>query len=247
MERRRQSPVGTFYAEGALAAGASIALGEATAHHLRVRRIGAGEVVMLTNGKGTLARGVIARIARAEVQIEVHEPSLIPRPPRLRLFLPVADRDRMLWLAEKSAELAISVWQPVLYQRSLSVSPRGVGDAFGRKVVARMRSALEQSGGAWLPEVRSELALGDALAADRSTASVRYVLERGGRPLIAERPSGAVDVMVGPEGGLEATERAMILDGGAWVPVSLGENTLRFETAGMVAAGMLRAQLGARS
>ena len=39
-----------------------------------------------------------------------------------------------------------------------SVSPRGEGPAFGEKVRARMLSALEQSGGAWLPTILPDAA-----------------------------------------------------------------------------------------
>ena len=55
----------------------------------------------------------------------------------------------------------------------------------------------------------------------------------------------AADAMLGPEGGFEREEVQQILDRGTWIPVSLGENTLRFETAGVLAAGILRAHLGA--
>jgi 16S rRNA (uracil1498-N3)-methyltransferase len=210
-----------------------------------VKRIGVGETVMLSNGVGILARGEIIRIGKTSVQLRVHESSAVPRPPALRLFVPVADRDRMLWLAEKCAELALSEWQPVRFRRSLSVSPRGEGDAFAKKVRARMISALEQSGGAWLPVVRGELTLADALAASDQEARRRYVLEREGQPLVGQNGMGAADAMLGPEGGFEREEVQQILDRGSWVPVSLGENTLRFETAGVLAAGILRAHLGA--
>ena len=246
MERRRQSSVATFFAEGALENGASVALGEAGAHHVRVRRIGAGETVMLTNGAGTLARGEITRVGKTSVHVSVHESVTASALPPLRLFVPVADRDRMLWLAEKCAELSVSEWQPVRFQRSLSVSPRGEGEAFAKRVRARMISALEQSGGAWLPVVHPELTLVHALAAADKEPRSRYVLEREGVPLIGHHDIEAADAMLGPEGGFEREEMQQILDRGSWVPVSLGDNTLRFETAGVLVAGILRAQLGAQ-
>jgi 16S rRNA (uracil1498-N3)-methyltransferase len=149
----------------------------------------------------------------------------------------------MLWLAEKSAELAVSAWQPVAFRRSASVSPRGEGDSFQRKVRARMIGAIEQSSGAWLPSLAPERSLSEALvraAADKM--GQQFLMERAGAPLVSQRAASA-DAMIGPEGGLEEDERALILDHG-WVPASLGETTLRFETAGVVAAGILRALLG---
>jgi 16S rRNA (uracil1498-N3)-methyltransferase len=246
VERRHQPALATFFVEGALEAGASVSLGEAGAHHVRVRRIGAGETVTLTNGEGTLARGEITRVGKTSVLVSIHESGGVPAPPPLRLFVPVADRDRMLWLAEKCAELSVSEWQPVRFRRSLSVSPRGEGEAFAKKVRARMISALEQSGGAWLPVIHAELTLADALLASSDGQRNHYVLEREGQPLVGQHGIPAADAMLGPEGGFEREEVQQILDDGSWVPVSLGENTLRFETAGVLAAGILRAQLGAQ-
>jgi 16S rRNA (uracil1498-N3)-methyltransferase len=34
------------------------------------------------------------------------------------LLAPVADRDRMLWLAEKTVELGLTSWRPVVWRRS---------------------------------------------------------------------------------------------------------------------------------
>jgi 16S rRNA U1498 N3-methylase RsmE len=50
--------------------------------------------------------------------------------------------------------------------------------------------------------------------------------------------------MIGPEGGIEREERILIVDRHGWLPVSIGETTLRFETAGVIAAGVLRGLLG---
>ena len=46
--------------------------------------------------------------------------------------------------------------------------------------------------------------------------------------------------MIGPEGGIEDDERTLIVDRYGWLPVSLGDTTLRFETAAVIAAGVLR-------
>ena len=53
---------------------------------------------------------------------------------------------------------------------------------------------------------------------------------------------GQVTIAVGPEGGLEDSERAQFVDAG-WRLVSLGVNVLRFETAGVAALAVVRAHL----
>lgn len=242
MERGDRQAVATFVADGELSPGSQLDLGDGAAHHAHVRRLRAGDHVRLTNGRGALASGPITRLTKRELVVSLADVWDIARPPRLSLFLPIADRDRMLWLAEKCAELAVSTWQPVAFRRSASVSHRGEGEPFERKVRARMVAALEQSGGAWLPEIMAPVSLGEALVRSNESGGDRFLLERGGVSLVSVRPRAA-DVMVGPEGGIERDERSLIVDRHGWIPSSLGDTTLRFETAGVVAVGMLRALL----
>ena len=242
MERRRHATVGTFFADDPLTMDRGVDLPDDVAQHMRVRRIEVGDTIRLTNGRGSLATAILERLTKSQATARVDRIEEVPKPATLRLFVPVADKERMLWLAEKSAELGVSAWQPVMFERSASVSPRGEGEKFAQKVRARMVGALEQSGGAWLPEIASEMSLVDALVRADDADAKRYFLERGGKPLIAERPAAA-DVLIGPEGGVEDQERVLIVERHRWLPVSLGKTTLRFETAGVVAAGLLRSLL----
>jgi 16S rRNA (uracil1498-N3)-methyltransferase len=238
VERRRQAAVTTFHAEGALAPGATVALPEAAAHHARVKRMSVGDAVQLTDGRGTMAAGRIARIARAALDVEVGATRAVPPASPLELYAPVGDRDRMLWLAEKAAEFGVTAWRPVVFARSRSVSPRGEGEAFGARVRARMISALEQSGGAWLPALHAEVDVTSAARAGADTA--RYLLDASGGPFDASAAAGGASVILGPEGGLEDAERAALVAAG-WQPVALAANILRFETAGVAAIAVIRA------
>lgn len=243
MERRDRTSLATFFADELLTAGATVELPEGAAQHVRVRRLGVGDALQLTNGRGSLANARLVRLTKGAAAVDIDDVANVARPPTLRLFVPVADRERMLWLAEKIAELAVSSWHAVIFRRSASVSPRGEGDAFRRKARARMVSAIEQSGGAWLPEIFDELPLEAALVrSGEAGGHARFLMDPAGALLASHRPAAA-DAMIGPEGGLESAERALIVEEHHWMPASLGETTLRFETAGVVAAGILRSLL----
>lgn len=242
MERHRRTVVATFFVDVNFEAGGIVSLPDEVVQHVRVRRLEAGAQLRLTNGRGAVADGTLDQLTKGAA-VAIANVVTTPPPPRLRLFLPVADRERMLWLAEKTAEIGLSVWQPVFFRRSASVSPRGEGDKFAQKVRARMIGALEQSGGAWLPEICAEVALADALVRADELPASRYLLERGGSQLLLESPAPA-DVLLGPEGGIEADERALIVERHGWRPVSLAGTTLRFETAGVLAVGILRTPRG---
>lgn len=238
MERGDRAPVATFYAQNLPSAAGEVFLGDAAAHHAAVRRLAEGQTIRLTDGCGRIAVASVERLTKRELGAVVERIDSVAPLPLLELLLPVADRDRMLWLAEKATELGVSVWQPVLFARSRSVSPRGEGDGFAAKVRTRMIAALEQSGGAWLPAIRRETSLDAALSS--VSASHRYVLDPGGERFDASTAGQGVAVVFGPEGGLERAERDRLRDG-RWRPVTLAPTTLRFETAGIAAVSILRA------
>jgi 16S rRNA (uracil1498-N3)-methyltransferase len=239
VERGARTAVTTFYVPDLPSSPGGVAsLGRSSAHHAAVKRLSEGDEVRLTDGAGSVARATIRSLRREHLLAEVGERERVAPLPVLEVLVPVADRDRMLWLAEKCAELAVTVWQPVLFARSRSVAPRGEGEAFATKVRARMIAALEQSGGAWLPDVRRERPLEAALAGARAPA--KYVLVRSGGRLNPSDAAGGASVILGPEGGIEEDELAAI-EAAGWRRVSLGTTTLRFETAGVAAAAVIRA------
>lgn len=239
VERDDSAAVATFFSPTPVRAG-TVSLGEAVAQHVRVRRLVEGTPVRLTDGAGTLGTGKITRIARGDVDIAVDYVASVPRPPGICLFVPVADRDRMLWIAEKAAELAIETWQPVMFHRSKSVAPRGEGEGFAARARARMIAALEQSGGAWLPDVRRDVTLDWAAVAAPDAA--RYVLDKGAEPIMSLPIRSPAAVIIGPEGGMEPQEMALLQKHG-WRRCSLGDTTLRFETAALASLAVLRAAL----
>lgn len=229
----------------------TLVLDDETAHHLRVRRLEAGDEIRVTDGRGAIGRGTLASLGKrgASVALEVihHEPA----PPPVRLLVPVADRERMLWLAEKSAELGLTWWTPVRWERSRSVSPRGEGEQFRAKARARMIAALVQSGGAWLPVMEPERE-GEALVgAGAVDGDVLLLLDAAGSPLLgtlvpllaASRPGAAdavVTVALGPEGGLTAAEASSLV-GVCYRRCSLGDRVLRFETAAVASLALVDA------
>lgn len=245
VERRDHSLVRLFGEPGSFAAGREVSLSGDAAHHARVRRVGRDDQVQLVDGEGQVASGRVAAIGKNAVTVAIDRVDLMPRPAPLEVMVPVADRERMLFAAEKCVELQVTAWRPVYFARSRSVSPRGEGAKFQEKVRARMRSALEQSGGAWMPILDKEMEATDALRA--KTDRQRLLLEVGGEPLADLATSVPTIVAVGPEGGLEPGELAVAAESG-WIFASLGTTTLRFETAIIAAAAVIRAmQLKHRS
>ncbi|WP_309668950.1 16S rRNA (uracil(1498)-N(3))-methyltransferase [Gemmatimonas sp.] len=229
------------------AVGATCVLDEHAARHMRVLRLDAGAVVGVRDGHGHVGAGQLVRLTKTQAHVEISDVELIAPLPEVHLLVPVADRDRMLWLAEKACELGCTSWRPVLWRRSRSVSPRGEGVAFQQKVMARMTSALAQSEGAWLPQPYPEAPLERALLA--APPGDRIVLDPTGTPMVGPAAASLqepVVLAIGPEGGIEADELAALVAAG-FRPVRLGPTILRFETAAVAALAIARTALGTLS
>jgi 16S rRNA (uracil1498-N3)-methyltransferase len=215
-----------------------VTLSDEAAHHIRVARVAVGDCIALRDGAGGAALGTLVKVSRSSALVDVSETSEIPRPALIHLLAPVADRERMLWLAEKVVELGVTSWRPVIWRRSKSVSPRGEGPTFQAKVLARMTSALIQSGGGWLPDMFPEATVERAITA--APLGTRLLLTKDGEPIAGVPMHIPITIALGPEGGIEPAERDLFI-GAAFLPVKLGSSTLRFETAGMAAVAIAAA------
>ena len=221
--------------------GGSVSLGDAVARHVRVRRLGVGAQLTLLDGQGHRAVGTLVRMAPSPI-VEVERVAVTPPEPPVHLLVPIADRDRMLWLAEKAVELAVTSWRPVLYRRSRSVKPRGEGPTFMAKVKARMAAALEQSEGTWMPAIFPESTVERALAALPQDGT-RIVLDPGGAPATSlSLDALPVALAVGPEGGFEEEELELFAQQG-FDRALIGGGILRWESAAISGLAIIRTRL----
>lgn len=229
----------SFFTRETLAPHTEVALGDDAVGHARAKRVGAGERARLLDGRGSIASAELLAVEKRRILLRIDEVATVERPRGLEVLVPVADKDRMLIAAEKCAELQVTVWRPVQYARSRSVTSRGEGPRFREKVVARMQSALEQSGGAWLPEVAAEAGFEEALDSAGHVRD-RLLLDSRGTSLVPHIGSSDIALAIGPEGGFEPAElhAAQARD---WRSVALAETILRFETAIISAVGVVRA------
>lgn len=252
VERTVKPPVATFLSHEQFVSGGSITLSDEEMNHVRALRLSAGATVALRDGAGNGAEGILVRIAKNAAVVEITNAVSFPHLPPVHLLAPIADRERMLSLGEKATELGVTSWRPVLWRRSKSVSPRGEGPTFQQKLKGRMTSALLQSRGGWLPEMFPEATVDRAIAA--SPAGTRLFLDSAElegadsglpavTPLTRLEIQSPVTIALGPEGGVEPSERQQFLEAG-FQRASLGPYVLRFETAGIAAVAMVRSMLG---
>jgi 16S rRNA (uracil1498-N3)-methyltransferase len=241
VERDHRPGVAHFYSSEPLLSPGALVLGEDAAHHARVRRLAVGAPITVRDGTGTTASGTLVRMAKQHLDLEIESPRCPPPLPPVHLLVPVADKERMLLLAEKATELGVTTWRPVLWRRSRSVAGRGEGTMFAQKVEARMIGALLQSEGAWLPQRFMESNAERAIAALPADGT-RLLLDPEGVAIASVPMVGPVVLAVGPEGGFEPDETERLVEAG-FQRVAIAGGILRMETAAIVALGVVRTQL----
>ncbi|MGE0354911.1 MAG: 16S rRNA (uracil(1498)-N(3))-methyltransferase [Gemmatimonadales bacterium] len=216
---------------GLLARGALLTLDPAEAHHLQVRRASSGDRVRLVDGQGTVAFGVLS-LSRKEARVEVTEAERVPPPAPLQLAVGAGDKERFGWLVEKAAEVGVTSVVPVETERTLNVATR-VRPEHAERLARRAVETIKQCGAAWAPALENPVPLVDFLA--RKFAGTQWLADEAGAAPQGEIGPETVTILVGPEGGLTDPERTAVLRSG-FLPVRLGPNTLRFETAALAGA-----------
>lgn len=205
-----------------------VALPPTPSRHLRsVLRLRDGAPLSVTDGRGSVCEGVLGRDG---IRI-TSEWLRNPRPSSLVLHPGVSKGRKLDFVVEKATELGVAEITPVITARTECRRESGVSGARVDRWRTIARSALEQSRGAWLPEIGAPVPISDALLAGRGV-----LLDPSGA--LADWGSGHVPrLVVGPEGGFSDEELEEAKDAG-WDIRSLGSTVLRTETAAIVGAAL---------
>jgi 16S rRNA (uracil1498-N3)-methyltransferase len=236
-----------FYCSTPLAAGLTLALPDAVAHHLHVLRLQPGAELCLFNGDGAeyLARldSVDKRRASASILAQVARDVELPYQVTLAQALPEASK--MDWIIEKAVELGAAAIQPLAAQRCvvrLSAERAEKKLAHWQGVIV---AASEQSGRNRLARLAPVDDFHAWIAQDDLRKRI-LLSPRGEQSLAAwarHQPPQALALMVGPEGGFTPQEEDAAVARGALF-LSMGPRILRTETAGLAALAALSCQWG---
>jgi 16S rRNA (uracil1498-N3)-methyltransferase len=238
-----------LYVDGPLAAGATVALDAAQANYLgNVLRLKAGDAVLVFNGRDGEWRATLAG-AKRKLALEVGE--------RTRaqtaaldlhyLFAPLK-HGRLDYMAQKAVEMGAARLQPVITRHG----------QVARVNLDRLRAnaieAAEQCGILTLPQIGAPLTLERAIAA-RDPARLLVFCDEDAEvkdPVAALAAARAANrsapiplaVLIGPEGGFAADERAALVALPNVVRLALGPRILRADTAAVAALALVGAVLG---
>ena len=234
------------HVDAELAEGARVTLGgSAAAHVRRVLRLEPGDGLTLFNGDGQDYPSRITGFDRGAVEaaVEGRVAARAESPLQVTLVQGVARAERMDLVVQKATELGVAAIVPVATARSVVRLDR---DTCERRL-AHWRgiaiAACEQCGRARIPVLAEPQPLATRLAAPAS--GMRILLAPGADAALAAvaRGAQAVELLVGPEGGLDDGEREAARAAG-YVACRLGPRVLRSETAAIAALAVLQAVAG---
>jgi 16S rRNA (uracil1498-N3)-methyltransferase len=204
------------------------------AHYLlNVMRMKDGAPVKLFDDRSGEYLAIVTATGKRDLALTV-QAKLRDRLPSPDLWLCQAliKKDRMDWIAEKSCELGIGRFVPVLTRRCV------VDKVKEDRLRLQMIEAAEQCERTTLPEIAPLIKL-DAMLKDwPSDRTIYFCDERGGEPfgkVLRERQVAKAAILIGPEGGFTDEENAAIKGAPFALTVSLGPNILRADTAAVAA------------
>lgn len=213
----------------------------AQAHYLAsVMRIKPGEPVKLFDGSSGEWLAIARDVGRKALTVELTE-QLRPTEsvPDLWLCAAPLKKGRIDWLAEKACELGVARLVPVITARTI------VDRLNGERLYAHMVEAAEQCGRTAVPTLADPVKL-PVLLRDWGARHLFFADETGGESAsaaMAARP-GPAAILIGPEGGFTAEERAAIRALPQAIGIGLGPRILRADTAAAAAVSLWMASAG---
>ena len=206
-------------------------------HIVKVLRKKIGDEILVTNGKGLKWRGTISSINIKNLKAIKLDAKLIPKPiENIHIAISIIkSNSRMEWFIEKATELGVNEITPII---CFNTERKSLNLDRCQKIII---SAVKQSKRFFIPKLNPVISLKEFLALKNKNNDT-YIAHcyKGEKKLVHEIQSinNKVTVMIGPEGDFSTDEINFSINKNA-IPISLGENRLRTETAGIFAISNL--------
>jgi 16S rRNA (uracil1498-N3)-methyltransferase len=219
-----------------------IVLDEDTSRHvIQVLRMKLGELLNLTDGKGNLLTVSIVDDHKKHCVVNMQEVSY-KKPDERKVSIAISllkNANRFEWFLEKATEIGVNEIIPLLCERTEKEKFRH------ERLQGILISAMLQSQQCWLPVLHQpitfKLLLRQEEVVNTSQKFIAHCIENEKRNLadLVNNSLSSQIILIGPEGDFTREEIDFAIEN-HFDAVALGETRLRAETAGIVAATLLR-------
>jgi 16S rRNA (uracil1498-N3)-methyltransferase len=228
-----------FYISGYDPAQKEVMLDEDTSRHIvQVLRMKEEEKLNLTDGKGNLITAEIEEVYKKHCGVSIIDVRFTPQDSRkitIAISL-IKNSNRFEWFLEKATEIGISEIIPLICERTEKEKFRQ------ERMQGIIISAMLQSQQCWLPVLQEPQKINQAIQqSNHQQKFIAHCIEDSKRnlsDLVNESLSSQI-ILIGPEGDFTKEEIDLAVQH-HFTAVSLGNTRLRTETAGVVAATLLR-------
>lgn len=199
---------------------------------LKVLRIRPGYELVLFNGQEDRLYRVDKINGSDEVKLVLVTTVTQNIPSRhVYLLWSVLKNDKNDWVLQKSTELGVRTFIPIISERS---EKKELNIERAQKIIIE---AAEQCGRSDIPEVREPVPLIEALSEHANDIPI-YICEQYGSGDVVPNELSTLGILIGPEGGWSEQEKVLFNNRG--LPhIALSPFTLRAETAAIIAASQL--------
>jgi 16S rRNA (uracil1498-N3)-methyltransferase len=218
-----------------------IILNEETSKHVvQVLRMQNGQALSLTDGKGNLLECEISDNHKKKCTVKVKAARFREQGKRkvsIGMSL-LKNAPRFEWFLEKATELGITEIIPVICERTEKQHFRS------ERMKNILISAMLQSEQVWLPMLLEPTPLKEIILQSHQSQKFIAHCRDDTKVLLTDAINSSTSsqiILIGPEGDFTKDEIHFAFQH-HFVPVSLGETRLRTETAGIVAAAILKMQ-----
>ena len=208
-------------------------------HHIcNVFRKKIGDEILLTSGTGLLADATIIEQNKKNLKMQIN--NIVKRTrshPTISVAVPLLKNKHDNLIIEKLSELGVKDFYPITTERTVRKPSKNTTEKFEKVAIA----AIKQCDNAFVPKIHSVYSLPELLTKLKEKKITPIAaFELGEHKLIADvtDANSSVCLIIGPEGGFEASEMQMMLAEEV-KPVSLGNHIVRAETAAIMAVSQL--------
>lgn len=208
---------------------------EESKHCSQVLRHQKGDEILVFDGDGGIHRSILTQVSKKHCAFDVVGSKYAPKKTfHIHLGIaPTKNADRMEWMIEKLSEIGVD--EVTFIQTQHSERKKLRLDRLEKKAI----SAMKQSGNPFLLKTNELVSLksfigsvdSDSKLIAHVDASHQYLSE-------AIQTDQSITILIGPEGDFSMDEVSLAKEAG-FKAISLGQNTLRTETAGFVACCMI--------
>lgn len=237
-----------IFVESDLCAGKKIGADRAQANYLlNVLRLKSDAKLLLFNGRDGEWLANLEPTGRKSCILTLEKQTRSqPEPYNLVYLFAPLKQARLDYMVQKAVEMGAGILQPVFTHHTQ------VSKLKEERIVANSIEAAEQCGILSIPICNAPLKIEKMISGWAQSKYSDYTIVFCDENAVEDNPAETLNkianknvaLLIGPEGGFSADERALLLAQDFVIPIALGPRILRADTAAVAALALVQAHIG---